>query len=146
MMLACRRLAPEIEEAVSEPRVLGIVRLAEHRQRQLLGLRQHLELLILTSTSPVGRLGLTVSGVRATTSPSMRTTHSGLSRLGLLEGRRMRIGHDLGQAVMVAQVDEQQPAMVAHAMHPARQAHGLADILFAQRAASMGAISRACDW
>ena len=35
--------------------------------------------LILTSTSPVGRLGLTVSGVRATTSPSIRTTHSGFS-------------------------------------------------------------------
>ena len=52
----------------------------------------------------------------------------------------MRVGHGLGQAVMVAEIDEQQPAVIAHAMHPARQPHGLADILFAQRAASMGAI------
>ena len=46
-----------------------------------------------------------------------------------LEGRRIRIGHDLGQAVMVAEVDEQQPAMVADAVHPAGQADGLADVV-----------------
>ncbi len=29
---------------------------------------------------------------------------------------------------MVAQVDEQQAAVIAHAMHPAGKAHGLADV------------------
>ena len=41
---------------------------------------------------------------------------------------------------MVAQIDEQQPAMVALAVHPARQAHSLADMLGAKLAAMMGAI------
>jgi len=52
----------------------------------------------------------------------------------------MRVGHRLGQAVMVAEVDEQQPAVIAHAMHPARQADGLANVFFAKLAASMAAI------
>ena len=81
-----------------------------------------------------------VSAERATTSPSMRTTHSGFSRLGVARRRRFRIGHALGEAVMVAEIDEQQPAMVAHAMHPARKPDGLADVVFAKLAASMGAI------
>ena len=42
--------------------------------------------------------------------------------LGLTEGRRIRIDHALGQAVVVAQIDEQHAAMVADAMAPAGQA------------------------
>jgi hypothetical protein len=34
--------------------------------------------------------------------------------LGGLEGGRIRVGDDLGQAVVIAQVDEQHAAMVAH--------------------------------
>ena len=79
--------------------------------------------------------------MRALTSPSTRITHSPRTRLGGLEGRRIRIGDDLGQAVMVAQVDEQQAAMVAHAVHPARQADGLADIGFAEFGAVMAAVA-----
>ena len=30
---------------------------------------------------------------------------------------------------MVAQIDEQHAAMIAHAMHPAGEPHGLADVL-----------------
>jgi hypothetical protein len=41
---------------------------------------------------------------------------------------------------MVAEIDEQQPAMVAHAMHPAGEPDGLADILFPQLATGFGAI------
>ena len=41
---------------------------------------------------------------------------------------------------MVAQVDENQPAMVAAAIHPAGQPDGLADMRLAQFAAGVGAI------
>ena len=41
---------------------------------------------------------------------------------------------------MVAQVDEQHAAMVADAVAPAREADGLADMVFAELAAGMGAI------
>ena len=113
-------LAPEIEEPVSEPRVFRIVRLAEHRQRQLLGLRQHLDGLD-PDLDPAGRQ-IGIDRLRRARHHLAVDAHHpfGLEPLGLLEGRRMRVGHRLGQAVMVAEVDEQQPAMIAHAMHPAR--------------------------
>ena len=50
-------------------------------------------------------------------------------------GSIFRAGDDLRQAVMIAQIDEQQPAMVALAMHPARQADALSDVLAAKLAA-----------
>ena len=51
------------------------------------------------------------------------------------------IGDDLGQAVMVAQVDEQQAAMVAHAVDPARQADVRADVGLAKGGAGVAAIA-----
>ena len=55
-------------------------------------------------------------------------THSARSVLGDLERRRIRVGHDLRQPVMIAQIDEQHAAVIADAMHPAGEAHGLADV------------------
>jgi hypothetical protein len=57
------------------------------------------------------------------------------------KGRRIGVGDDLGQAVMVAQVDEQQTAMVADAMHPAGKADGLTDLGRAEGPASERAIA-----
>src|SRR6266851_6260692 len=42
---------------------------------------------------------------------------------------------------MVAQIDEQQPAMVANAMTPARQPSRLADMALAERAAGVGPVT-----
>jgi hypothetical protein len=50
------------------------------------------------------------------------------------------IGDDLGDAVMVAQIDEQQAAMIALAMHPARQADVLADGGGRQAGAGVGTV------
>jgi hypothetical protein len=41
---------------------------------------------------------------------------------------------------MVAQVDEDQVAMIALLVHPARYADGVADVAFAERGAVVGAI------
>ena len=57
-----------------------------------------------------------------------------------LERRRIRVGDDLRNSVMIPQVDEQQMPMVALAMHPARKANGLADIAATQFGAVMGTI------
>jgi hypothetical protein len=50
------------------------------------------------------------------------------------------VQHQLGQAVVVAQVDEDQAAVVALAVDPARQAHIGAGVGGAQGAAVVGAI------
>ena len=64
----------------------------------------------------------------------------GAHRLGGLEDRAARVHHHLGHAVVIAQVDEQQIAVVALALDPARQAGFLADILRPERAARMGSV------
>lgn len=48
--------------------------------------------------------------------------------------------HHLGDAVMVAQVDEEELAVITLAMHPPRQLDGQADVACAQRAAIVGTI------
>jgi hypothetical protein len=52
----------------------------------------------------------------------------------------VRPGDDLGQAVMVAKVDEQDSAMIALAVDPARQPNLLADIKGAKRTAMMSPV------
>ncbi len=55
---------------------------------------------------------------------------------GLVE-RLFRVDDDLGNAVMVAQVDEDDAAVVAHAVDPAGQFYRFSDIAFTQFPAGM---------
>ena len=79
--------------------------------------------------------------MRAFTSPSTRMTHSPRTFSAASKAGESGIGDDLGNAVMVAQVDEEQPAMVADAMDPARQADGLPDFRFPQLCAGVAAVT-----
>src|SRR6185312_8592828 len=56
------------------------------------------------------------------------------------EGGAVRLDYALGDAVMIAQVDEDQPAMVTPPVDPARQTDSLADVGPAKLAAGMGTI------
>src|SRR5208337_5326240 len=60
---------------------------------------------------------------------------------GQTERGRIRIGRALGDAVMVAQVDEQQAAVVADAVAPARQTDRFAVPAEAETAAGVRAIA-----
>ena len=60
--------------------------------------------------------------------------------IGAAKRRRIRIRDDLGDPEMIAQVNEQQMAVVALAVDPAREADGFTDIGDAQLGAAMGAI------
>ncbi len=126
--IGVQRFAPQIEEAVSQPHVLGIVRLAEHGQRQFPGLAQDLDLAdehLDLAGRQVGIDRLWRAGLHL----AIDAEHPfGAHLLGLGESGRIGIDHGLGNAVVVAQIDEQQPAMVTDAVDPAAQAHTLADI------------------
>jgi hypothetical protein len=56
------------------------------------------------------------------------------------EDRPVDLRHDLDHAMMIAQVDEDEIAMIALAMDPSRDADGLSGMGGAQRAASVSAI------
>ena len=121
-------VAAQIEEAVLEPDLLRIFLIAEHRHRQFAGRPQHLDLGDEDLDRAGRQVGVLGAG-RALAHLAVDPHHPfGAQRLGVLEGRAVGIGHHLGEAVVVAQVDEQQPAMVADAMAPAGQPHGLADV------------------
>ena len=59
-----------------------------------------------------------------------------LGELGIF----FRTKDDLGQPLAIAQIDENNAAMIAAHMHPARELGGAADVRRAQLIAMMGAI------
>ena len=136
-----QRLAAQVEEAVGKADVLGVVGLAEHGQRQLARLAQRLDL-AREQFDLAGRQVGVDGPLVAPSHVAVDADHPlGTHALGRLEGGRVRIGHDLRDAVMVAQVDEQHAAMIAHPMHPARQAGGVACILRTEGGACVRAIA-----
>ncbi len=137
-------LAPKVDEAVLEADILWVFLLARDGQRQFLGRRLN-----------CGGLGkdLDIAGRQVGVARFLRTClhHAvdgddalGLQRIQQGERLAVLVRHDLRDAVMVAQVDEQDTAMVALAVDPAGQANGLADIAFAKLCASMGAVGVHC--
>ena len=95
------------------------------------GVRDSLRIQIFdatTSTSPVARFGIDGAGA-ARLDLAFDGDHVLRPHLfGALVHRRLDVlvEDDLGQAVAVAQIDEDHAAMIAAAMHPAHQQHGLA--------------------
>ena len=133
-------LAAQIEEAVAQPGLLGKVALGVDLQRQRLGRRFHDQglgdQLDLAGREPgVDRL------LAARHDPAGDRQHAlQPDGLGLGEERVLGLEHDLGDAVVVAQVDEQQLAVIALAVDPPGQPDLLADVGRAQLAAVVGAI------
>src|SRR5262249_27769468 len=130
--------AAEIKKSVSKPDVLGIFLLPENGHRQLGSGAEHFNF---------GREDLDLAGRQLRILRSGRTRASlavdaddpfGAELLRGLERRRIRIGYDLCQPVVIAQVNEQDAAVVADAVAPAGKAHHLAKVRLAERAASMG--------
>ena len=113
-------LAAQIEEAVFEPDLLRIILLAEHRHRQFGGRAQHLDLVDI-DLDLAGRQISVLGAGRALAQLAVDAHHPfRAQRLGQLEGRAVGIGHHLGEPIMVAQIDEQHPAVIADAVAPAR--------------------------
>ena len=72
--------------------------------------------------------GFTVSGERASTCPRTAITYSARSRSASADERLVVAHDDLRDAVAIADVDEDERAEVANAMHPAEQHDVLADV------------------
>ena len=94
-----------------------------------------------TSTRPVGSAGLTFSSVRPTTVPATLMTLSSRTASAAANAARVRREHALRDAVVIAQVDEQELAVIALAMHPAGELHRLADVLGAQHGTGVRTIT-----
>jgi len=138
--LAVQPFAPQIEEAIGQPRFLGILLIAEHRQRELLGRAQHLDLTRIDLDLAGRDLGVH-KGCIAQLHRAVDPHHPfGAHLFQRRKGRAVAVTDDLGHPVMVAQVEEQHPAMIAHPVDPARQAHGLAGVILVECGTGMAAI------
>ncbi len=133
-------LAAKVEIAIGEPRLFRVVELAEHRQRQLFGRAQHFELAhkdldvagwqVLVDRLVGAQLHFAVDA----------NAPFGAHLLELGEGRAVLVGDDLGDAVMVPQIDEEHAPMIADPVRPAGEADCLADIRLGERAAGVASI------
>ena len=104
-----------------------------------------------TSISPVGSLGLAMPSGRGSTRPRTPITYS-LRRawaLACTSGFDLRVEHHLGDAFPVAQIDENDAAVVPAAQDPAHQHHLFAHRFSVQGVAVMGSSHVAedvCQW
>ena len=90
-------------------------------------------------------LGLTRPAPRWRTLPVTATTYSGraASALAWASGGDLLVEDDLGDAGAVAQVEEDEVAVVAAAVDPAHEGDGLAGVGCAEFAAGVRALERA---
>ena len=108
-MFLLHLLAAQVEEAVLEPRLLGIVALAVDLQRQRLGRPSSTASASTTSsTSPVGSAGFTVSGAARDHLAGHRDhALDAHAPRRAANGARAGLEDQLHDAGMVAQVDEE---------------------------------------
>ena len=111
-------VAAKVEEAIFEPDLLRIILLAEHRHRQFGGGPENLDLVDVDLDLP--RRQFRIFGAAGAPANLAVNPHNPFrtQRLGELERLAVGIGHDLGEPIVVAQIDEQDPAMVADAVAP----------------------------
>ena len=140
--VALHPLPPQVQVAIAQPQEVFHLRLLVDVEGRRLGgvedggggrLHLHLaggQVAVLGARPAAHHLALHLDHVLGA-----HLVGGGIGLLGLL-----RVEHHLGDAVAVAQVDEDQRAVVAAAVHPARQAHLLALVLGAQLAAAVGLI------
>ena len=133
---------PNVDVAVAHPhQLIDVDRLLIDRERRCLGGIEHFHLLRQHLDLP-GRQ-VRIDGSLAARSHLPRDPQDVfVARLvgggiGLVVSAVARAHDNLHHAVAVAQVEEDQPSVVAAAMHPAGQRHALADLRAAQRPAAV---------
>ena len=129
--------AAQVDVAVLQPHFLVLDRLFGGRERRQARVVQHPQLGGLDLDFAGRHLG--IDGVRVA---QAHLAHRGdhvlrphLLALGVALGREFLVEHHLGNAAAVAQVEEDQVAVVAPPVHPAHHHHGLAGVGGAQFAA-----------
>ena len=132
---------PEIEESIAEALLLRSVLHTGHLKRQRLGGRQHLDAVHDDFDEAGRQRGIDVL-VGARDHAAGDGNHAfELQRLRGPEGRRFRGEHALGDAVVIAEIDEQQLPVIAFAIRPAGEAHDLTDMLGTKNGTVVSSIS-----
>src|SRR5690242_18029506 len=113
-------VASQIEEPVFQPDLFRVILLPEYRHRQLVRRPEHFDLVdvdfdLTGMQFRIFRAGWASAHLAVNTYNPYRS-----QGLGELERLAVGIGHDLSEPVVVAQIDKQDPTMIAYAMTPPR--------------------------
>ncbi len=133
-------LAPEIEEPIGQPQILAAVLLAVDLKGQHLGSGLQAVFIDAQFDLPGGKPGVDRLGGALHHPAGHRHDTFGPHGLDRAEQGVRRIQHALGDAVVIAQIDKQEIAVITLAVDPAREAYGLAGIGKAQLSAGVRAI------
>src|SRR5213594_4463685 len=130
-------LAPQIEEAVAQARLLGKLGVGVDLERQGIRRRLH-DQLGDRELDLAGRQLRVDRGGRARNDLARHGDHAlEAQRLGDLEQRARAVEHALRDPVVVPEIEEQQAAVVALAVNPAREPNRGAGVLTPQLAAGV---------
>ena len=113
------RRPPEVEEPVLQAEVLRIIGLAKHRHRQVIRGPKNFQIPAEHFDFTGGNVGVDGFMVPGAHIPVNADNRLRAQPLDNREGRRIRVGYNLRHTVMVAEIHEQQSAMVAYPVHPA---------------------------
>jgi len=135
-----QRLPAQVEIAVLEANILGIIRLTEDWQRQLRCFRLHTRLFhtnfdLTCVEVGIHQLGITGEHFAFNCDDAFRA-----QALNDGESRKVRVEDALRQTIMIAQVDEHDATMVSAAVEPAGKFDRLTDIGLAKFTACVAAI------
>ena len=134
------RLPPQVEKPVFEPCLLRIFGLTEHRQRQLLGLAEHVEIADEHLDFAGSKLVVHQVDIPKPNFAVHPDDGFGTELTHPCENVAVRVGKHLGHPVVVAQVDEEHTSMVADSMHPAGEPYLCSDILPSEFGAIVGPV------
>ena len=133
-------LTPQIEVTIFQAGFLGVFLIAKHLQRQLCRGSKHFQITDKDLNFAGGQFGvhqISRAGLHLAVNAD---TELCAQIFNLGKHRTVGVAQYLRDPIMVAQVDEDHTAMVAAAMHPARQADRFANICGGQGGAGMAAI------
>ena len=133
-------LAAQIKIAIAQAGLFGVFLIAKHDQRQFLGLAQNLHVANENFHLAGGDLGvdqLLIARLHLAIDPD---TPFAAQFFHLGKNRAVGVTQDLRHAKMIAQINEQDAAMIAHPVHPAGKPDRLAHVGFVQIGASVAAI------
>ena len=136
-----QRFTAKVEETVLQADIFRVVRLAEYRQRQFLGSGQHFDFGCEDFDFAGRQIGIdriACAGLHFTIDTDNPFAANGF---GNLEGGRIGIGHDLGNAIMIAKIDEENAAMVTDAVNPSGKANVRTNVRLAKGCAGMAAVT-----
>ena len=126
--------AAQVEIAVFEPHVFIDVVIGGHDERRRLGAREHLELRDRHFDRTGSEFGIFRAAGTALRAPAYAHDELVAQRFRYFERRGVgRIERDLRDPIAVAQIDEDQSAVIAAAVHPAGELDRPIDVVRAER-------------